>query len=617
MPEDTPEEIESKVKAYKSFIEGEGVNFLKAMADTKVAQFFIPKTDENKDVLITDGDFRHILSGHKDWQDIKVAKAKAVALEERIFHWFIEFPEVFNDGGFDCILGNPPFLGGSKLSGTFGYPFLEYLRYNYSSSGGLCDLVGYFFRRIFSIISNNSFTSLISTNSICQGDTKEASLDYILANNGLINFAVKSQKWPGNAAVEVSLISIIKITKEKQRKVEFSLNGKKVNQINSYLDDSEYSMMNHRLISNEGISYNGSSILGKGFFLDKEEYNNLLKIDNNNSKILFPVINGDEVNNNYKLDYTRFVINFFDWDLSYCENYPSCLNIVKERVLPERLKQNDKGAKEKWWQYLRPRTELYEKLKSKKKCLSVALTSKTLAFDFLPTNIIYTHAVGLFVNDTYSFFAILQSNFHSIWAWKFGSTMKSDLRYTSSDIFENYPFPQNLNLHNEQNLETIGESYHQHRKQLMLGIQLGLTKTYNLFHSNAITNQFINNEEKQVVSLQKHLEKTNNTISLVESIEGILKLRDLHVKMDLAVLDAYGWNDIQLRHDFYEVDYLPENDRIRYSIHSDARKEVLKRLLELNHKIHEEETQVQINNPIPKKKSKTAKVKNQDQSELF
>ena len=59
--------------------------------------------------------------------------------------------------------------------------------------------------------------------------------------------------------------------------------------------------------------------------------------------------------------------------------------------------------------------------------------------------------------------------------------------------------------------------------------------------------------------------------------------------MDNAVREAYGWQGIDLRHDFYEVDYLPENDRIRFTIHPDARKEVLKRLLELNHKIHEEE----------------------------
>nr|MBP9193957.1 hypothetical protein [Saprospiraceae bacterium] len=106
-----------------------------------------------------------------------------------------------------------------------------------------------------------------------------------------------------------------------------------------------------------------------------------------------------------------------------------------------------------------------------------------------------------------------------------------------------------------------------------------------------------------VAALQKHLDpaksgagNTPNTISFDEAIQGILKLRELHVQMDEAVLDSYGWAfdtaqapAIKLHHDFYEVDYLPENDRVRFSIHPDARKEVLKRLLELNHKIHEEE----------------------------
>jgi hypothetical protein len=151
----------------------------------------------------------------------------------------------------------------------------------------------------------------------------------------------------------------------------------------------------------------------------------------------------------------------------------------------------------------------------------------------------------------------------------------------------------------------------------MLDMQLGLTKTYNLFHNNEIAAQSVNEKDKQVVALQKYLAYTPNTISLDESIRGIRKLRELHIKMDEAVLDAYGWNDINLCHDFYEVDYLPENDRIRFTIHPEARKEVLKRLLELNHKIHEEEIQAEIDSPLPKKKSKSSKVKNQDQSELF
>ena len=85
------------------------------------------------------------------------------------------------------------------------------------------------------------------------------------------------------------------------------------------------------------------------------------------------------------------------------------------------------------------------------------------------------------------------------------------------------------------------------------------------------------------------MQKTPGTCLIEEAIAGIIKLRELHVQMDNIVLDAYGWNDILFQHNFYEVDYLPENDRTRYTIHPDARKEVLKRLLELNHQIHEEE----------------------------
>ncbi|KHE91391.1 MAG: hypothetical protein SCABRO_02866 [Candidatus Scalindua brodae] len=87
----------------------------------------------------------------------------------------------------------------------------------------------------------------------------------------------------------------------------------------------------------------------------------------------------------------------------------------------------------------------------------------------------------------------------------------------------------------------------------------------------------------------KHLEKDADAISLEEAVAGIIKLRELHMKMDNVVLEAYGWQDVALNHDFYEVDYLPENDRIRYTISPEARKEILKRLLELNHTIHEQE----------------------------
>jgi hypothetical protein len=88
----------------------------------------------------------------------------------------------------------------------------------------------------------------------------------------------------------------------------------------------------------------------------------------------------------------------------------------------------------------------------------------------------------VFTFDKWPYFTILQSNIHSGWAWKYGTTLKSDLIYAPSDIVNIYPFPQNLIPQKEQQLENIGEAYHENRRQLMLGMQLGLTDTYNLFH---------------------------------------------------------------------------------------------------------------------------------------
>jgi hypothetical protein len=74
--------------------------------------------------------------------------------------------------------------------------------------------------------------------------------------------------------------------------------------------------------------------------------------------------------------------------------------------------------------------------------------------------------------------------------------------------------------------------------------------------------------------------------------------------MDETVLNAYGWEDIELSHDFYEVDYLSENDRVRYTISSDAGKEVLKRLLKLNHEIHKQEVKAGLQKEKPKRNRK-------------
>ena len=94
---------------------------------------------------------------------------------------------------------------------------------------------------------------------------------------------------------------------------------------------------------------------------------------------------------------------------------------------------------------------------------------------------------------------------------------------------------------------------------------------------------------KETQNIWNHLNITDNVCTLEDAVEDVKHLRKLQKEMDEAVLKAYGWDDLDLAHDFYEVDYLPENDRVRDTISPEARKEVLKRLLLLNHEIYEEE----------------------------
>lgn len=642
LPDDTVEHVAKKREEFNE-LKGSEWWKLKEAADLQVAQFFIPKTEANKQFITTDSDYFRVLAGQKAGHERKISTAMAVAAEKKFFHWFLEFPEVFAEGknpelvegskrnsGFDVILGNPPFLGGQRLSGTFGPAFLEWVKYEYAPAGS-CDLVTYFFRRVFELLRKGGFQSLISTNTIAQGGAREGGLDVIREREGTINFAVKSMRWPGEAAVEVSLVAIHKGRWNK----EYLLGNKKVKTISSYLDDSEFFGDPFPLKQNQGKSFQGSIVLGKGFVLTPEKAKELIDKNPKNKDVLFPYLNGEDLNSRPDQSPSRWVINFFDWPLRrtsveewnaltkeeqdkaikeriiappfYNEpvaaDYSDCLSIVERDVKPERIRwKKDANGNEiigtyalrkplpqKWWIYAEKRPALYSTISGMERVLVTTRVTKTHSFNFTDKKIVFSDATVVLALLSMKDYLLVQSNVHEIWAWNHSSTMKGDRRYAPSDCFETFPFPQYLSKETEEKLEKIGEEYHEFRRRLMLDMQLGLTKTYNLFHNGKCR---IDNVE--FVDEIREFKQAKLQIPIEEAVKRIEKLRQLHKEMDEAVLEAYGWGfgsaqPIDLAHNFYEVDYLPENDRVRYTISPEARKEVLKRLLELNHKIHEEE----------------------------
>jgi hypothetical protein len=72
------------------------------------------------------------------------------------------------------------------------------------------DLVAHFFRRVFGILNSAGAFGLIATNTIAQGDTRAVGLTPILSQGGSIFRAIRRFRWPGQAAVVVSILHVAK-----------------------------------------------------------------------------------------------------------------------------------------------------------------------------------------------------------------------------------------------------------------------------------------------------------------------------------------------------------------------------------------------------------------------
>ena len=127
----------------------------------------------------------------------------------------------------------------------------------------------------------------------------------------------------------------------------------------------------------------------------------------------------------------------------------------------------------------------------------------------------------------------------------------------------------------------------------MQSLMIGLRKVYNLLHARDLSSEMVEKVSKK------------DADTAASGYEALLELRRLHVALDIAIRDAYGWQELDLGHGFHEVETLPENDRVRYTISTAARREVLKRLLAENHA--RTKTEGKSPTPTPKRRKRKRK----------
>ncbi|MFD9222687.1 Eco57I restriction-modification methylase domain-containing protein [Streptomyces sp. NPDC060064] len=517
----------------------------------------------------------------EDWLGAELPEG---ALERRPVHLPLVFPEVFSlRAGFDAIVGNPPFLGGKKLTAPFGQAYREYL-VDYLAGGrrGNADLVAYFELRAHDLLNLRGGTGLIATNTLAQGDTREVGLDQIVDMGVEIRRAVKSSPWPSSSAV-LEYCAVWTSQRGSGHEALRILDGAIVpNGITSSLNpQSRESSWSAKLARSAGCAYIGNFVNGIGFVLTEQEAGEMAAKDPASRDVLFRYLTGQDLNNSPTSTASRMIIDFRDRSLADVEQYPGALARVRDLVKPQRDRLGDdkRATREKWWQYEKLAPGLRAALKPMRRVIVMALVSKVVMPAMVSTNQVFSHKLAVFVSEDFGLLSFLSSAPHYWWALDRSSTMKADLNYSPSDVFETLVRPEFTSY-----LHSVGVQLDACRRDLMLARSIGLTDTYNLVHSPNCHD------------------------------EDIVELRRIHREIDRATVEAYGWHDlldetrrtqpINPTHETFPLDHgFHETDQgVRYTIGLLARTEIIDRLRQLNHQAYADEVHLGLHKGVTDKK---------------
>lgn len=473
-------------------------------------------------------------------------------------HWVLAVPDVMAHGGFDALIGNPPFLGGQKLTGSMGTNVRDWF-VNLLADGvkGSADLVAYFFLRATVLLSNDGTLGLIATNTIAQGDTRQIGLDRIVRSGFQITRAIQSRRWPAKSAnLEFAAVwGTRAIVADSAERVSDDVVVAKVSTLLEPMGRVEGHP--RRLAENIGIAYQGCIVLGMGFVLDPTEAAEWIASDPRNAEVLFPYLNGEDLNSRPDSSASRWVIDFFDRSLDAASAWEQPINRLAERVRPERQRVNRSALRDRWWQYAEKRPALRKAISELDEVLAITRVSRSVMPLRVRTGQIFSDSLVIFATDSFADQAVLSSSMHQMWAIQNGSGMRSDPRYTPSEAFDAFPRPVRTSM-----VESHGRTLDTERRAIMARLDLGMTKLYHLVNGPAITD-------------------TMNA--------DIARLRRIHVELDEAVMEAYGWDDVPLDHGFHTYRQME-----RWTVSPAARVEILDRLLEENHRRAAQQGVVQV-----------------------
>jgi hypothetical protein len=355
-------------------------------------------------------------------------------LPRRPAHYPLLFPEVFEGGGaFDAVIGNPPFLAGTRISGSYGQSYFRYLSGTLPASGDRADLVAYIIRRTAAVATS---IGLIASRTAADTDSATIGLRYIIEKGFTIFRATGDMPWPTHAASQP--ICLVAATAQAVE-VSSILDGVAVTSINEKLrDEAAATRAPVRLSLLRDVSHEGIKPAGQGFLLDAASVERVPAYER---RAVAPLLNGDDIYGSEVISPVTYIIDFSELDeLRAAREFPYLYSQVLQKVKPERLTKNRSAHRDNWWLWGERRRAMRLQFKNLTHYWAMPRVSNTLVPVQLPTEWLPSEALVVYASASMTLGGCLASSLHAMWVYEHCSRRGSGMRHTPSDCCAYFPW---------------------------------------------------------------------------------------------------------------------------------------------------------------------------------
>lgn len=448
----------------------------------------------------------------------------------------------------DFIVGNPPFIGASGMRRALGEGYVDALRSTITDVPESADFVMYWWNHAGELtrIGQVRQFGLITTNSLRQTFNRRVVERHLSVKPPLtLAFAIPDHPWVDSAdgaAVRIAMTVGARLAKQGRLQTVVTEVDGSDDEVNVELHERRGQIHADLRIgtdigsalplqSNEGLSSPGVKLHGSGFIVTREEAAGLgFGTDPTLNNVIFEYRNGRDLT-----DIPRDVLLIDLFGLTAEDvrlRYPTAYQWVFDHVKPEREAKGDspdgRGYARLWWLHGKPRPELRRALQSLVRYIATVETAKHRTFQFLDASVRPDNMLICIAMSDAHHLGVMSSHIHVTWALAAGGRLGvgNDPRYNKTRCFDPFPFPVPSD-EQAARIRELGEQLDAHRKrQQAAHPTLTLTGMYNVLEKLR-TGEALTEKDKVIHE------------------QGLVSvLRQIHDDLDLAVLDAYGWNDL-------------------------------------------------------------------------